>query len=289
MWHAAPHDGSTLKPLSGPVLLAYARYLGLDPETEPELLHVAREALTDALPLGWERHLDATHNMPFFYCHNGGFTSWQHPQLNHYLAKIEMLRRPAARPQHKPRQSQYSPRQPSPHAAAPPQYEQYRQQAAAAAGGGVRSGLPTASARCADGRPPHSPSPQHSPAPRHSPAPSASRSSFGGGGGGSSSCSSCSDGAARQPAGVARQALPSWEERWRRQQQQAEQRQLEQWQQWKHSPKPATPHRQQAPPRPLSGASWEEAGGGGAADAKAEHAAAHEAAEGEGEEEPGLG
>ena len=101
MWHATPHDGSTLKPLSGPVLLAYARYLGLDPETEPELLHVAREALTDALPLGWERHLDATHNMPFFYCHNGGFTSWQHPQLNHYLAKIEMLRRPAARPQHK--------------------------------------------------------------------------------------------------------------------------------------------------------------------------------------------
>ena len=288
MWHAAPHDGSTLKPLSGPVLLAYARYLGLDPETEPELLHVAREALTDALPLGWERHLDATHNMPFFYCHNGGFTSWQHPQLNHYLAKIEMLRRPAARPQHKPRQSQYSPRQPSPHAAAPPQYEQYRQQAAAAAGGGVRGGLPTASARCADGRPSHSPSPQHSPAPRHSPAPSASRSSFGGGGG-SSSCSSCSDGAARQPAGVARQASPSWEERWRRQQQQAEQRQLEQWQQWKHSPKPATPHRQQAPPRPLSGASWEEAGGGGAADAKAEHAAAHEAAEGEGEEEPGLG
>ena len=218
MWHAAPHDGSTLKPLSGPVLLAYARYLNLNQETEPELLHVAREALTDALPLGWERHLDATHNMPFFYCHNGGFTSWQHPQLNHYLAKIEMLRRPAARPQHKPRQSQYSPRQPSPHAAAPPQYEQYRQQAAAAAGGGVRSGLPTASARCADGRPPHIPSPQHSPAPRHSPAPSASRSSFGGGGGGSSSCSSCSDGAARQPGGVARQASPSWEERWRRQQ-----------------------------------------------------------------------
>jgi len=80
--YTAPHDdASTLKPLSGPVLLAYARYLGLDPETEPELLHIAREALTDLLPLGWERHLDTTHNMPFFYCNHGGFTSWQHPQL----------------------------------------------------------------------------------------------------------------------------------------------------------------------------------------------------------------
>ena len=98
--YTAPHgDGNTLAPLSGPVLLAYARYLGLDPETEPELLHIAREALTDSLPLGWERHLDATHNMPFFYCHNGGYTSWQHPQLSHYLTKIDMLRRPAARPQ----------------------------------------------------------------------------------------------------------------------------------------------------------------------------------------------
>ena len=197
--YTAPHgDGSTLKPLSGPVLLAYARYLGLDPETEPELLHIAREALTDSLPLGWERHLDATHNMPFFYCHNGGFTSWQHPQLSHYLTKIDMLRRPAARPQHKPRQSQYSPRQPPPHTAAP---QQYRQQAAAVAGGGARGGLPTAraNAQWCDGLP------------QHSPAPRAARTSFDGGGG---SCSSCSDSGVRQ-AGGAREASPSWEERCR--------------------------------------------------------------------------
>ena len=66
--------------------------------------------------------------------------------------------------------------------------------------------------------------------------------------------------------------------RWRRQQQQAEQSQLEQWQQWKHTPKAAGPR--QAQPRPLSGASWEEAT---AADT-------HDVAEGWGEEEePGLG
>ena len=58
-------------------VLAYARYLGVDPETEPNLLPVAHEALTGPLPPGWERHLDEVHLMPFFYSDTAG-TCWEH-------------------------------------------------------------------------------------------------------------------------------------------------------------------------------------------------------------------
>ena len=77
-------------------VLAYARYLGVDPETEPNLLPVAHEALTGPLPPGWERHLDEVHLMPFFYSDEGGFTTWQHPQLGLYLRKLDELRGAAA-------------------------------------------------------------------------------------------------------------------------------------------------------------------------------------------------
>ena len=39
---------------SGRVILGYARYLGIDPETEPTLVDIAREALSEPLPAGWE-------------------------------------------------------------------------------------------------------------------------------------------------------------------------------------------------------------------------------------------
>ena len=61
--------------LSGPVLLGYARYLGIDPETEPRLLDVAREALTEPMPEGWERHLNEDYQMPFFFSEASG-TTW---------------------------------------------------------------------------------------------------------------------------------------------------------------------------------------------------------------------
>ena len=78
--------------LSGPVILGYARYLGIDPETEPTLVDVAREALTDPMPAGWERHLNEDYQMPFFFSSEVG-TTWQHPLLAHYLSRIEALRR----------------------------------------------------------------------------------------------------------------------------------------------------------------------------------------------------
>ena len=85
-------DTSASSLLSGPVILGYARYLGIDPETEPTLVDVAREALSEPMPSGWERHLNEDYQMPFFFSEEIG-TTWQHPLLPTYLARIEALRR----------------------------------------------------------------------------------------------------------------------------------------------------------------------------------------------------
>lgn len=85
--------------LAGSVVLGYARYLGIDPETEPRLVDVAREALTDPMPPGWERHLNEEHCRPFFFSPEG-ITTWEHPLLQHYLAKVDGLRASTARTTH---------------------------------------------------------------------------------------------------------------------------------------------------------------------------------------------
>ena len=61
--------------LNGRVVLGYARYLGIDPETEPRLVDVAMEALTDPMPAGWERHLHEEYQMPFFFSEHNPLTS----------------------------------------------------------------------------------------------------------------------------------------------------------------------------------------------------------------------
>ena len=66
-------------PAAARAVLAYARYLGVDPETEPNLLPVAHEALTGPLPPGWERRFDPRKQRTYFIDHNTRTTSWRHP------------------------------------------------------------------------------------------------------------------------------------------------------------------------------------------------------------------
>ncbi len=88
--------------LTGRVVLGYARYLGIDPETEPRLVDVAREALTDPMPVGWERHLNEEYCRPFFFSEREGIATWEHPLLRHYLAKVDALRATTAENAHLP-------------------------------------------------------------------------------------------------------------------------------------------------------------------------------------------
>jgi len=58
-----------LKP-SGPELIAYARYLGIDPVADHDLLWIAVEALEAPLPSDWTEHFDGSDRVFLLQCHN---------------------------------------------------------------------------------------------------------------------------------------------------------------------------------------------------------------------------
>jgi len=62
----------------GPRFNAYARYLGIDPVSEQDLLWVARCALHAPLPEGWTQHYDGFGRV-FFYDSRSSRSSWTHP------------------------------------------------------------------------------------------------------------------------------------------------------------------------------------------------------------------
>lgn len=66
-----------LKP-SGPELIAYARYLGIDPVADHDLLWLAVEALEAPLPADWTEHFDSNERV-FYYNAMTRVSSWTHP------------------------------------------------------------------------------------------------------------------------------------------------------------------------------------------------------------------
>lgn len=66
-----------LKP-SGPELIAYARYLGIDPVADHDLLWIAVEALEAPLPSDWTEHFDSNDRV-FYYNASMRVSSWTHP------------------------------------------------------------------------------------------------------------------------------------------------------------------------------------------------------------------
>merc|ERR1711865_706189 len=66
-----------LKP-SGPELIAYARYLGIDPVADHDLLWIAVEALEAPLPCEWTEHFDSNDRV-FYYNATMRVSSWTHP------------------------------------------------------------------------------------------------------------------------------------------------------------------------------------------------------------------
>merc|ERR1719201_1462003 len=66
-----------LKP-SGPELIAYARYLGIDPVADHDLLWIAVEALEAPLPSDWTEHFDSNDRV-FYYNATVRVSSWTHP------------------------------------------------------------------------------------------------------------------------------------------------------------------------------------------------------------------
>merc|ERR1719269_327709 len=71
-----------LKP-SGPELIAYARYLGIDPVADHDLLWIAVEALEAPLPSDWTEHFDGNDRV-FYYNATVRVSSWTHPLEHTY-------------------------------------------------------------------------------------------------------------------------------------------------------------------------------------------------------------
>mmetsp|Transcript_13118 Transcript_13118/g.29852 ORF Transcript_13118/g.29852 Transcript_13118/m.29852 type:complete len:418 (+) Transcript_13118:165-1418(+) len=61
-----------------PELIAYARYLGIDPITDGDLMWIAEEALNAPLPAEWTEHHDNADRI-FYYNVQSHQSSWTHP------------------------------------------------------------------------------------------------------------------------------------------------------------------------------------------------------------------
>lgn len=77
----------------------YARYLGIDLEREPHLVQIAEEALTAALPDGWEEVDNGEHI--FFHHAESKHSQYEHPLEEQYRMIITAYRDSYAR--HRPR------------------------------------------------------------------------------------------------------------------------------------------------------------------------------------------
>ncbi|OAD53569.1 hypothetical protein WN48_09731 [Eufriesea mexicana] len=79
-------------------VLEYARRLGIDPDTEPHLLNLAREGLMAALPKGWLPCFHETSGAWYYYQASTGTTTWQHPLDAIYKEMVDQARAGNTRP-----------------------------------------------------------------------------------------------------------------------------------------------------------------------------------------------
>ncbi|NXJ22094.1 CE164 protein, partial [Dicrurus megarhynchus] len=62
----------------------FAPIIGIDPDTESELLWLARECLVTPLPLEWKACQNTTGGEIYFFNFKNGRSMWEHPCDEHY-------------------------------------------------------------------------------------------------------------------------------------------------------------------------------------------------------------
>ena len=73
-------------------IVDYARYIGMDPIADVNLLWIAEEALCASLPEGWTEHTDQNGNT-FYYNSTTGQSSWEHPLDEYYRSLFLKLKK----------------------------------------------------------------------------------------------------------------------------------------------------------------------------------------------------
>lgn len=73
-------------------VIDYATRLGIDPETEPHLLGLAKDGLMAALPKGWSPCFHEATGAWYYYQTLTGTTTWEHPLDSVYKELVENAR-----------------------------------------------------------------------------------------------------------------------------------------------------------------------------------------------------
>ena len=72
-------------------LQEYAEYLGIDPETEEDILWIARRCMNAPLPKGWKEFTD-DQGQSYFHHEAKQETSWDHPLDSHFKQLVKDTR-----------------------------------------------------------------------------------------------------------------------------------------------------------------------------------------------------
>ncbi|XP_044256077.1 centrosomal protein of 164 kDa [Tribolium madens] len=70
----------------------YAAKIGIDPDSEPQLLPLAAEGLMKALPPGWKPCYDDKSKSYYYYNNSTGKTQWEHPLDDVYRGLVRKVR-----------------------------------------------------------------------------------------------------------------------------------------------------------------------------------------------------
>ena len=79
----ASSGGGEYDPPSAMEIIEYAKYLGMNPIYDADLLWIAAEGLTAPLPAGWTEHEDSDGNL-YFYNTQSDHSTREHPLDKHY-------------------------------------------------------------------------------------------------------------------------------------------------------------------------------------------------------------
>ena len=70
-----------------PEIFEYAKYIGIDPNEDSELLYIAREGLNAPLPENWKACKSETDEIYYFNVETG-VSQWEHPLDNVYRLSL---------------------------------------------------------------------------------------------------------------------------------------------------------------------------------------------------------
>ncbi|CAF0774233.1 unnamed protein product [Brachionus calyciflorus] len=69
-------------------IIEYAKYIGIDPDQEPELMWIARQGANAPLPKGWKAVHDPQQEELYYFNFETGESIWEHPCDNDYRALV---------------------------------------------------------------------------------------------------------------------------------------------------------------------------------------------------------